>query len=360
MSGRLNFLFRHHHHHHHLSKRPTTWNSCRRFCSSTVPEPKSRTEEEKDPAPIFFDRYVQQLLMTLTRIDYRKVFAARRDGTRLNVPKYKFMTDEELQQARAQIEAKAKGRIQMPPVVKIRSENVEILSDDPGLQDFTETTNVVFTDISFGGNNRNRLIVVREPSGTLRHATSNERHRMNQVYFPIQGREVHTPQMFRDPYLNDLLKREEFEFVLDRACLQFEPDDPEYHRVTREVYSRLNALKKFDTLRSTRHFGPFAFHLAWEKSMDALLVDLLKNHDTEEAAALIRLYHRIHPEAESAKEPIRDDIDLIRAYAELDSSKRNMITNAIKVHQTLLEQKNKMKEGLMKAHGFQDEEIEQT
>ncbi|XP_076757295.1 mitochondrial ribosomal protein S22 [Xylocopa sonorina] len=333
-------------------KRPS-WNC--RFCSSTVPEAK----DEKDPAGIFFDQYVQQLLTTLTRVDNQKVFAARRDGTRLTVPKFQFMTEEELQEARAEIGAKARGRIQMPPVVKPRSEEVQVLSDDPALESFLDS-NIVFTDISVNGNNKERLIVVREPNGLLRHALPNERHRMNQVYFPIRGREVHTPQMFYNPYLNDLLKREEFEFILDRACLQFEPDDPEYHRVTKEVYSYLNRLKKFNVLRSTRHFGPFAFHLAWEKEIDALLVDLLKIEDLEEAVALIQLYHRIHPEAESAKEAILNDIDLIRVYAELESTERHMITRAIEVHQALRNQKEKVQEGVMKAHGFVDENIEQT
>lgn len=140
-------------------------------------------------------------MTTLTRINYEKVFAIRRDGTQLEVPQYAFMTDKELQEARALLATKAKRCIQMPPVVKIRSDEVEVLVKEPELEGY-EQYNLVFTDISFGKNNRDRLIVIREPNGTLRQATCNERHRMNQIYFPINGRELHTPKMFFHPYLS--------------------------------------------------------------------------------------------------------------------------------------------------------------
>lgn len=139
--------------------------------------------------------------MTLTRVNYEKVFAIRKYGTPLDVPQYSFMTDEELQEAQARLATKAKRYIQMPPVVKIRSDETEVIVKEPELQGYEEH-NLVFTDISFGKNNRDRLIVIREPNGTLRQATCNERHRMNQIYFPINGRELHTPQMFFHPYLS--------------------------------------------------------------------------------------------------------------------------------------------------------------
>lgn len=46
-----------------------------------------------------------------------------------------------------------------------------------------------------------RLIVARDPDGTLRHANMSERFRMNQIYFPIQGRKLRTPRMFEPEYL---------------------------------------------------------------------------------------------------------------------------------------------------------------
>ncbi|KOC67745.1 28S ribosomal protein S22, mitochondrial [Habropoda laboriosa] len=336
MSSRINLIIR------NFYKRPGQY--CR-LCSTV-----SRSTNEKDPASLFFNENVQEYLTTLTRINYEKVFSARRDGTPLDVPKYKFMTDKELQEARAKISTKAKGRIQMPPVVKIRAEP-EILSKDVALQGLY-MHNIVFTDISFGSNNRNRLIVVREPNGTLRHANSNERHRMNQVYFPISNREVHIPEMFKNPYLNNLLEREEFEFILDRACIQFEPDDPEYHRITKEVYSYVNKVGKFQSLRSTRHFGPMAFHLAWEDNIHTLLIDVIKSGNIEEAGALIRLYNKIHPEAKSGKEPIFDDAELVKLYATLDSSKQYAIMSALNTYETIQNEREEMKESILKAHGL--------
>ncbi|XP_017888791.1 28S ribosomal protein S22, mitochondrial [Ceratina calcarata] len=340
MSSRVNFALR------RFYKR-ATWDC--RPCSTA-----SGATNERDPAPIFFDRYVQQLLTTLTRIDYRKVFAARKDGTKLDVPTMKFMTDEELEKARAEIEKKAKGRIQMPPYVKARSDQVQLISDEPAVQGYSEQ-NFVFTDISFGSNNRERLIVVREANGILRRANTFERHRMNQTYFPIEGREIHHPQMFFSPYIDELLDKGEFEFILDRACLQFEPDDPEYQRVTKLVYSYVNKLNKFDVLRSTRHFGPLAFHLAWEDNIHTLLLDLIRNEAIDEAAALVRLYHRAHPEAKSAAQPTPDNLETIRQYAVLDAPDRLSITRSLDIYERIYAERQKIEEGLQKAHGIDED-----
>jgi small subunit ribosomal protein S22 len=65
-------------------------------------------------------------------------------------------------------------------------------------------------------------------------------------------------------------------FVLDRACLQFEPDDHMYQDVTATTYEAVERGQHYSSLRSTRHFGPFAFHLAWNRSIDNLLLDLIQ------------------------------------------------------------------------------------
>ena len=46
-----------------------------------------------------------------------------------------------------------------------------------------------------------RLIVVRDPNGVLRKANAEERHRMNETYFPQEGRMIRLPHMFEKPYL---------------------------------------------------------------------------------------------------------------------------------------------------------------
>jgi small subunit ribosomal protein S22 len=45
------------------------------------------------------------------------------------------------------------------------------------------------------------MIVVRDVNGTLRKATPDERHRMNETYFPRPGRKLRMPHMFEKEYL---------------------------------------------------------------------------------------------------------------------------------------------------------------
>jgi small subunit ribosomal protein S22 len=51
-----------------------------------------------------------------------------------------------------------------------------------------DASKYVFTDITFGVHDRKRLIVVREPDGTLRDAEGDERDRLNQVPGTLGGR----------------------------------------------------------------------------------------------------------------------------------------------------------------------------
>ncbi len=46
-----------------------------------------------------------------------------------------------------------------------------------------------------------RFIAVREPNGTLRKATWEERDRLIQVYFPKEGRKLTTPLIFKEENL---------------------------------------------------------------------------------------------------------------------------------------------------------------
>lgn len=151
------------------------------------------------------------------------------------------------------------------------------------------------------------------------------------------------------------MEREEYEFILDRACIQFEPDDAEYKKITEEVYFCVNMGKKFDKLRSTRHFGPFAFYLAWEGKIDSLLIDVIQSEKIEEAVSLIQLYHRIHPEAKSAQ-PVQegDDLTLIRNYVNLDSLQHNNLQHTLLMYEKLQQEKKEIEENVKKAHGLVD------
>ncbi|XP_076652150.1 mitochondrial ribosomal protein S22 [Halictus rubicundus] len=317
-----------------------------RSCSSV-----SKKNERKEPEKYFFNWHVQDILRTLTRVDTNKVFRPRKDGTPLKNPVLKFMTTEQLKEMHRRTERKMNMRLQMPPVVKAEDDTARVLSKDPELEGLT-TVKHVFTDISFGVRNKGRLIVVREPDGTLRHAFTNERSRMNQVYFPEPGKELDTPKMFFDPHLANLLQRGEYEFILDRACIQFEPNDPEYHRITKTVYEDVNSKRNYEPLRSTRHFGPLVFHLAWEKKIDSLLIDVIHSERIDEATSLIKLFHIFHPGSLSASSaPYDDDITMIRNYAKLDSQNRNNIDHALLVYEKLQAQKQEIETSILEAHG---------
>ena len=134
-------------------------------------------------------------------------------------------------------------------------------------------------------------MVVREPDGTLRRATFRERQRLNTIYYPHKYRTVDMPRMFEQHSLEEVLKQPNTSlFVLERACLQFEPDDSEYIRVTRRVYEHVLANRLFDELRSTRHFGPMTFYLAINKKIDFLIKDQLDRRLVDDALDTIEVY----------------------------------------------------------------------
>lgn len=91
-----------------------------------------------------------------------------------------------------------------------------------------------------------------------------------------------------------MLDRHDYEFFLDRACIQYEPDDPKFIFFTTKCYEHINQTQKFDILRSTRHFGPLAFHLAYEGNIDLLLIDMIEKNLLQDASQLIQLYYLIH------------------------------------------------------------------
>lgn len=74
-------------------------------------------------------------------------------------------------------------------------------------------------------------MVTRDPNGTLRLATRDEHDKVMRLYFPRPWRSVKIPNLFQAENLQKSLAEGKHEFVLDRACLQFEPDDPDFIRV---------------------------------------------------------------------------------------------------------------------------------
>ncbi|XP_068629907.1 small ribosomal subunit protein mS22 isoform X2 [Battus philenor] len=253
---------------------------------------------EQDPGPKFFSSGVQALLKRLTRPDFAKVFRKRTNSNLsvLRTPKYKFLTNEELDAEKIKANQTAVKLLQMPPVVKVHQAIDEVLSKDPALVGY-DTSKYLFTDITFGVPNEHRLIVERDPDGTLQCSDHDVRKRLN------QGRKVREPLMFADEEkFYSLLESEKYEYVLDRACIQYEPDEPSYQKITSITYQHVDLKTNFNLLRSTRHFGPLVFYLTWHQSMDNLMLELLQSGVVREAVLLIGLRHTIHEDIAFANE----------------------------------------------------------
>lgn len=251
---------------------------------------------EQDPAPKFFTPNVQNLLKRLTRPDFTKVFRKRNNQGlhALKTPKYKFLTKEELELEIAKANEKADVLLQIPPVLKIHKPIDEVLSRDPALIGY-DTSKYLFTDITFGIANEERIIIERDTDGTLRSCDHDIRKKLNQVYFPITGRKIREPHMFSDEEkFHNLLDRGEYEFVLDRACIQYEPDEPIFQKITSITYQHVDNNKCYNTLRSTRHFGSMTFYLTWHQSIDNLMLEIIQSGFIREAVLLAALRHDVH------------------------------------------------------------------
>ncbi|EFX81875.1 hypothetical protein DAPPUDRAFT_302775 [Daphnia pulex] len=264
----------------------------------------------RDPGEVFFKENVQTLLERLTGRDCDKVFHNRKLGERLEPPKYELLTQAEVDHVMAEMEVKLKRKLQMPPLLKERDPIKKIYSFNPELQGFDDSK-YVFINISQGITNRNREVVVRDPNGVLREASWEERQRMCQIYFPVPGRKINVPKMFEEGNIQNCLDRDEFEFVLDRACAQFDPDDPEYISVTRKTYDFVDENTKYTSLRPTRHFGPMVLHLVLSKKMDNLLFHFINTKDIDAAANLVRLFHTV---ADDTSPTEVDEFQLIENY----------------------------------------------
>ncbi|XP_018895984.2 small ribosomal subunit protein mS22 [Bemisia tabaci] len=281
---------------------------------------------------IFFKPEVQTLLKKLTGLDINKVFRRRALGETPQPPEYKFMTTAQIQKEMEKTLKKAEKKLQMPPVVPISEDKPKVITKDPALAGYDpDDAKYIFTDINFPANDRARLIVVREPDGTLREANKDERHRMNQLYFPVKGRSLYHPRMFQPENLKPVLERRDYEFILDRACIQFEPDSIEYHNTVSVTYDHIDETRSYEVLRSTRHFGPFVLHLVKKREIDNLLEENFRSDRLEDAASLIQLYHIVHPDCKSASTKYTPgrEIEFIQAYIDNDSNKKSFLQAAL-------------------------------
>lgn len=262
----------------------------------------------------------RQLLHSLTCMQIDRVFAKHPEP--FNRPTYQFLTVEQLKQKFEGALRKTRAMLLMPPIVPIQEENVEIISKDPEIQGFSDTK-MVFIDTTYGLDERKRNIWVRRADGVLETADNATRRRMLQSYFPFEGRKVDIPQMFFGDCLDDALDSGKYVYILDRCLIQFEPYERDYHRVMSRTFEHINQRSEFDVLRSTRHFGPLAFYLAWHKIIDNLVIDCLRRDFARNAVEAVCLMFNLNNIAydtyilnQFEKHPKRDDAFYYRQIIE--------------------------------------------
>ncbi|XP_053212451.1 28S ribosomal protein S22, mitochondrial-like [Panonychus citri] len=335
-------------------------NSLRLICSSGVVKCSSSSissssnqlidsNTKRDKETLFMDKNIQTILRKITGYNEDRVFS-NKPVSGYKPPKYLFLTDEELEMTRERARKEGGKNLQMPPVMEPWEEKDYILADEPEFKNF-DIHNLVITDLSQGFSDRNRLIAVREPNGLLRRARWEERYRVNQIYFPVSGRGVTVPKMFEFENLVPILDRHDYLFVLDRACIQFEPDDPRYIEIICKTYDHIAANDKFDLLRSTRHFGPMAFYLAWEGKIDSLLQDMIKRQMIEDAAHLVNLYYLVNPSEKRQKIdlPSNDHLSTIKNYLKSECKERYKVEACLRVYEEIIAAKED--EPRLSSHG---------
>lgn len=297
------------------------------------------------------------------------------------------MTSEQIAAEVTKIAKTAKEFLQMPPVVAVIDDKHQIISKDNALKDFSDSS-YVFTDITFGLKNKDRKIVIRHEDGTLENAPQSIRKRLNQTYFPLEGRTLKLPKLFENEFFTTSLTNKNYEFILDRICLQFEPYEQDFHEFTSRVYTAINDTKDFDGLRSTRHFGPLAFFLAWHKIIDDLLIDMIKRDYLSNGVELITLMYDLNgieydknllttlpsfDQIENQYKPLESSndeliegtvgknaeqfemgdkcLEFIEAYAKTNSTKQPQLELVMQTYREMNNEKRKLLEGLQKAHG---------
>nr|XP_019603113.1 PREDICTED: 28S ribosomal protein S22, mitochondrial [Rhinolophus sinicus] len=300
---------------------------CRRLAS----EAESGSSEIKKPT--FMDEEVQSILIKMTGLNLQKIFKPAIQE--LKPPTYKLMTQAQLEEATRQAIEAAKVRLKMPPVLEERAPINDVLAEDKILEG-TETAKYVFTDISYSIPHRERFIVVREPSGTLRKASWEERDRMIQVYFPKEGRRTLTPIIFKEENLQNMYSQDRHVDVLNLCVAQFEPDSAEYIKFHRQTYEDIDKHGKYDLLRSTRHFGGMAWYFVNKKTIDGLLIDQIQRDLVDDAISLVQLYHILHPDGQSAreaKEQAAEGLHLIKVFAKTEAQKGAYIELTLQTYQ---------------------------
>lgn len=126
-------------------------------------------------------------------------------------------------------------------------------------------------------------------------------------------------------------------FILERTCLQFEPDDPLFVRITHRVYEEINEKSHFDLIKSTRFYGPMVFHLTIKKCIDNLLLHYLTSGQLELSKELVELFNIVH--GTGSRHNTLSESEVIESYIHSQSKSHKLLTT-LKAIQERLTEKN--------------------
>uniref|UniRef100_A0A2P2HYE8 28S ribosomal protein S22, mitochondrial-like n=1 Tax=Hirondellea gigas TaxID=1518452 RepID=A0A2P2HYE8_9CRUS len=305
-----------------------------------------------DPAPAFLDPRVQTILQRLTGCDHEKVFRHRKIRY-IKPPTYVFMTDLELKKVTDEATRKAASLLIMPPVLSVKKDATVVLDKDPAIKGHYKSK-FVFTDISLGVPDNKRLIVTRETDGTLREANTDERRRMNEIYNPRYGRSIVLPELFSAARLKDVLAQGEYEFVLDKTCMQLEPDEALFQSVIATTYDAIDEQQHYDVLLSTRYYGTMLFYFVWHKRADAIIVDMIDKDRMTAAGEIVTLFMLIHPTSGTATAAagLEQPLQLVQKYIAEDCADKSGLELMLLRHEELQRNKRQFSDGAIAAHGL--------
>ncbi|VIO95042.1 conserved hypothetical protein,hypothetical protein [Brugia malayi] len=295
-------------------------------CAGTVAETQQTDGGNNiDVERLFTRSDIQSLLKSLTGLNLREKLFKNRQITKPQRAHYALMTDEAYEKTVKSMEEIGTNFLQFVPVLEPRCSTPIILANDPEIKGF-DNSKYVFTDLSFGLGVQVRSVVVRETDGTLRSATPEERDRMTRVYKGHPYRPIYEPPLFKDPYLQMALDRNDHEYVLDWACHYYLPNDPVFIKLCHVIFDRTINENKFANLHSTRHFGPFVFYI-------------VLNNKIEDAANLVRLIKAIFPdEIWNCQMKDADDLKVLQQYAEENMDCKIILRDLIRISENKQEE----------------------
>uniref|UniRef100_A0A915PWH7 Uncharacterized protein n=1 Tax=Setaria digitata TaxID=48799 RepID=A0A915PWH7_9BILA len=303
----------------------SAWIKCKEMSEAQQAGGSNSTDVER----LFTRSDIQSLLKRLTGLNLEKLFR-NRPTTQPQRAHYALMTDETYQRTLKNMKEIGANFLQFVPILEPRCSTPIILAKDPEIEGF-DNSKYIFTDLSFGFGIQVRAVVVRETDGTLRSAIPEERDRMSRVYKGHPYRPVYEPPLFKDPYLQMALDRDDHEHVLDWACHYYLPNDPVFIKLCQRIFDRTVDGNKFANLYSTRHFGPFVFYLTLNNKYGPLLNHYAAEKRTEDAANLIRLVKAIFPdESWNCRMKEANDLEVLQQYAKENTDYEATIYDLIK------------------------------